>query len=71
MKQMPYKSNIMQRDIKLPNWSGPRDKPQIPAKSKAKSALKKDIFSVLDIVVIVAVILVIKFLVHHVSINFH
>lgn len=70
MSQLKYKSPIMQRDIKLPNWSSPRSRDKVPAVKKL-NFLKKRIFSVLDVVVVVLAILAVKFLVNHVSVDFH
>lgn len=70
-KQMPYKSPIMQRDIKLPNWSNPRARDKVNILVKAELALRKNIFSTLDIVFGVIIILIIKVLINHVSISLH
>lgn len=69
MNQLKYKSTIMSRDIKPANFVSPRGKP--PVTNKAKLALNKNLFSVLDVVIVIAAILAIKFVLHHVSVNFH
>lgn len=68
-KQLPYKSPVMSKDIK--DWVNPRSKDKVTVPVKVELWLRKPLFSTIDVVGAVLFILVAKFLIHHVSINFH
>lgn len=66
--QLPYKSQIMSRDIKPVNFISPTAK---ESQSKAKVLVNKKFLSAFDVVKIALLVVVIVNLWNHVSIRFH
>lgn len=71
MQQIKYVSEIMKKDIKPQNWSSPRSKDKVTVPVKIELALRKPLFSTIDVVFAVIFILVVRFCWHHVSIHLH
>lgn len=69
MGQLKYESPALKKDLK--EWVNPRSRAKVSVPVKAELALRKNIFSTLDIVLAVIAILIIKALINHVSVSFH